>query len=994
MRLIKCHIENFGHLCNYDLDFRNGVTVIMERNGFGKTTFATFIKTMFYGLPIGGSNALIKNPRLKYKPWQGGKFGGWLIFEATAQELKLANFENESSDNPFMDAANKSNVAQSDGTGPRILADGNVSPDQVFRFKVERYFGDTRKDDTFELTDPASNEKSEIFSEDLGLELFGIDAASFDRSVYMPQVHDMDDDEGMNLQVRLSHLVRETFDENNYDEAIDNLIEKRKTFKLYQGEGGSIYEAEKKIKEYEHQIGIVQEMQKKLDADEKQKVQMEADVKKLDLEIEGVRKHISDISKAQTEKIIAGQYSQIKNNVELLSKQYKRINEKYPKGFPNEEEIEKLGENLELLNKQSSVVDSSEMYYENKRYIEENQDRFKDGVPSNEDFINLQGKCNECINMNSELKQLRIQSDEYMTEISQLVNDPLSVDYIKSSVYEIIGQPKPVVSQQKSGFFSSLFSGSSNQKSPEEEEKERRNQVVANTKAKELASDHIETIKGQVESIKNEIEKIKEKIDQNQNEVVEFLKKYEKDQSSSESSAMIALSQLSSRLTILQRECDIFTSAQKMKSDWEINNSNKEEVRAKANKEVAELYKKYELKDFDYGLESYNNIKSGLADYNNIKRHYEDAKTNQSEFLRLNNTDDEKMTAMMERVKQFEEMNQKLLAEERQKRELEAQKALEAKKLEESQHQDSKKSKISSAVNIHLLDDDNDEKKPADEKESVIEDTSVNSIDAFMNKQAKLNEQKNILLQNISKINAVTSSVMEKINELPAIEKNLMAVKAKMKSDIETCADIDQTIEQMQNAKEMINTGYLDKIRDSFSKYVKKFTNGSIGQVMIDTNLNVTISEQGQMRDLGHFSAGYEDIAMLCMRLALVDSLFSEKRGLLILDDPFINLDDDNLKYALNMLEQLGKEMQIIYLVCNSGRIRETTPGTKMQHPGQPAQAQAGQPQQQAQAGQAQQAAQQPQQAGQQAQAQGQPQQIQHPVNGQGMNQGYAAPMK
>lgn len=54
---------------------------------------------------------------------------------------------------------------------------------------------------------------------------------------------------------------------------------------------------------------------------------------------------------------------------------------------------------------------------------------------------------------------------------------------------------------------------------------------------------------------------------------------------------MIALSQLSSRLTILQRECDIFTSAQKMKSDWEANNSNKEEVRAKANKEVAELYK-------------------------------------------------------------------------------------------------------------------------------------------------------------------------------------------------------------------------------------------------------------------------------------------------------------------------------------------------------------------------------------------------------------------
>ena len=51
MKLLNCHIENFGVLSGFDFDFSEGLTVICKENGFGKSTFAAFIKAMFYGMP-------------------------------------------------------------------------------------------------------------------------------------------------------------------------------------------------------------------------------------------------------------------------------------------------------------------------------------------------------------------------------------------------------------------------------------------------------------------------------------------------------------------------------------------------------------------------------------------------------------------------------------------------------------------------------------------------------------------------------------------------------------------------------------------------------------------------------------------------------------------------------------------------------------------------------------------------------------------------------
>ena len=49
MRLIQCHIENFGKLHDVTIDFHEGLNQICQKNGWGKSTLGAFLRVMLYG---------------------------------------------------------------------------------------------------------------------------------------------------------------------------------------------------------------------------------------------------------------------------------------------------------------------------------------------------------------------------------------------------------------------------------------------------------------------------------------------------------------------------------------------------------------------------------------------------------------------------------------------------------------------------------------------------------------------------------------------------------------------------------------------------------------------------------------------------------------------------------------------------------------------------------------------------------------------------------
>ncbi|MCR5425630.1 MAG: AAA family ATPase, partial [Lachnospiraceae bacterium] len=89
MKLISCHIENFGRLSDYSLSFAEGLHTICRENGWGKSTLAVFLRVMLYGFENEGKRSTEENERKRFRPWQKGTYGGTLTFEAGGRTYEV-----------------------------------------------------------------------------------------------------------------------------------------------------------------------------------------------------------------------------------------------------------------------------------------------------------------------------------------------------------------------------------------------------------------------------------------------------------------------------------------------------------------------------------------------------------------------------------------------------------------------------------------------------------------------------------------------------------------------------------------------------------------------------------------------------------------------------------------------------------------------------------------------------------------------------------------
>lgn len=175
MRLLHCHIENFGKLHQEEFDLSSGFNVFLEENGWGKSTLASFIKVMFYGFENERSRDDYQNERKRFRPWQGGIYGGSIIFEAGGKEYLL-----------------------------------------------ERTFGMKEKEDMFSLRAVDTNLETRDFSSNLGEELFQIDRASFARTVFLSQ-NDCETYATDGIHAKLGNLAENTDDRYNYEKVDSKL---------------------------------------------------------------------------------------------------------------------------------------------------------------------------------------------------------------------------------------------------------------------------------------------------------------------------------------------------------------------------------------------------------------------------------------------------------------------------------------------------------------------------------------------------------------------------------------------------------------------------------------------------------------------------------------------------------------------------------------------------------------------------------------------------
>lgn len=282
MRLLSCHIENFGKLSDFDMDFDEGLNIVNEPNGYGKSTLAVFLRVMFYGPDGEKLRDELSNERKAYRPWNMGAFGGSVTFEALGRKYILT-----------------------------------------------RFFGNKTSDDLFSLQNADTLLTSNDFSENIGEELFGIDSEGFRNSIILHQ-GSCESRANDSINAKMGNLLDETDDLGSFEEAdeklkkkIDGLSDTRKTGSRYKLKN-EIYILENKLNDCEKLSGDIRELERQMNEKGQQAEEINLSLEKYQDKLQKIAENDSlkfrknDYLKAQAE------YDELLSKEGELEKAYKK----------------------------------------------------------------------------------------------------------------------------------------------------------------------------------------------------------------------------------------------------------------------------------------------------------------------------------------------------------------------------------------------------------------------------------------------------------------------------------------------------------------------------------------------------------------------------------------------------------------------------------------------------------------------------------------------
>lgn len=741
MRLISCHIENFGKLHDYTIHFSDGANILCEENGWGKSTLAAFIRAMFYGLEGERKRSIEENERKRYSPWQGGVFGGQLTFEVGGKQ-----------------------------------------------YTITRTF---HEQDEFELRDAKTNVISNDYSSRIGEELFKVNRESFMRTVFIAQ-SDCETAVTDDVNAKIGNLTENSNDLNSFEaanarlkEILNSLTPSRKT--------GSIAQRKNEITELERKVTVGNEIPNALQLlqdKRKEELQKYSELKE---ELEIVQKEQVRVSKLQTVLAKKEQWENLKQEVQNARKPFVGA-------IPVMEELEAAQINYGVMEKASERMITYEMSEREKEQLDSLQQLFDKGAPKEQDFAEQLENVQRLGRLRKELLEEQVRLAEEKAESEQKKPVGLVVGLILVAVGLLIVSIAGWLGLILSVVGMIVVIGFSVCKN-----KQQKNAL------QKKEDDNYGNLKIQAESL--------------QQVVRTFIEKF--GVYADEDAFINCLHELKTKV-----------------SQYEFLNDKKQKL-LKANAEFE--YNRNQILNFlmQYDFEQAHNLQLQLLKIRDNIQTYADAYKKMDEF---------------------------------------------------------QKKTDSSVLNVE------------------VRDSELVSLPALNEKLATLTEAREMSYRKIEGYNVDLESLQVQYEEWEDNKLRLEELKSIQAQEQQKYHRIRKVQEYLGKAKESITNRYSAPILKSFSEYYEMITKASSEQFHIDANINITKDEQGKQREMSTLSSGYRDLIGICLRVALVDAMYKEERPILIMDDPFTNLDDAKMKEAKRFLEYVAEKYQVIYFTCSNAR--------------------------------------------------------------------------
>ena len=874
MKLIHLYIENFGGLHRYELDFSDGLTVIQEENGFGKTTLAEFIRAMFYGFPR-KAKTLEKSRRQKYTPWQGGKFGGNLTFRLDGRD-----------------------------------------------YRIERTFGATPKGDHFQVIDLAANRKTDRFTEEIGLEIFGLDSDSFERSTYMPQYREGGPLTTDSIRAKLGDLVEDTGDVGNFEKALNVLKTKRSSYIPYRGNGGLVAEAASRITGLQNQLDAMAEAEQEQKICREEIARLEESYGHQQEELKKIRSSITLASQMAALEAVHQQARGLEQRKAQLEGRLAVVTASYPGGFPADEELEgalKTADRRAVLEAQQ-VTGPEDLAA--VRFEEENRERFRDAVPTDQELEICRRELEHYGILKAELENLQSSEsaqDEKLKELFEsgaLDEERLEkLDADRRELEKLRGLLEALAAPTEENFV----------------EPERRSAapmavlaalgliglvagIVLLAMGKYLAGGGVLVVGlvgltgAGVVGMKAMM--AKELARQRQAQAIaDNQMQYNRKRGALEEQIHTLEGKLSRELgygdfhqTLMnlrmtrQRYLDRVDQDRKIQEKQMDLTGKIRETEDNVRIFLGRFYVDVQpdafrslLVDLQRRSESYLRAKTTVANWNQRKENHQRQLDECNRMLK----------------DFFEKWN--LTAEGDLRKDLQNFRD-DGKKAEDLRNQ-----LVKLAEELEAFQNDH-----AQELACPVQELERDGV-ALKREEAQILDTVSNLTRQLLQKRQLAQDLRNRMEQIPLLQNQLEDWQNRKIQGQKNARILDDTMDFLQKAKDSLSGNYLGPIQGRFREYMTTL-NSREEKFLITPDLDIQLERQGQSRELGYFSAGQSDLVMLCMRFALVDALFTGEKPFVILDDPFVNLDDRHTKEALALLRKLAEERQILYLVCNSSR--------------------------------------------------------------------------
>lgn len=198
-------------------------------------------------------------------------------------------------------------------------------------------------------------------------------------------------------------------------------------------------------------------------------------------------------------------------------------------------------------------------------------------------------------------------------------------------------------------------------------------------------------------------------------------------------------------------------------------------------------------------------------------------------------------------------------------------------------------------------------KKPENDTCTETEAETEAQLNRLQEQEKKLQEADNKLL-----------GLLESMGDEEHLRRKQMQQKAQAKELYRYVEAIDLAQKTLEEASSQLQRRFAPRISQLGQQYLCRLTLGRYDRLMLNDNLTLRCGSTGELtlRDPLWRSEGTTDQLYLALRLAVAQELTPDAP--LILDDAFVRFDNPRLQAALELLQEIAKEKQVILFTCQS----------------------------------------------------------------------------